>query len=93
VVRLFCDKFFDKFYCYFAEIAPSSNQGVWPFHKAECPEMLVCTPAFLSNFVRGPVIIQEELFQNIRVLVMDEVSRVLRVVFLIISFNEINFIL
>jgi hypothetical protein len=34
----------------------------------------VCTPAFLANFIRGPNILEEELFRSLRQLVLDEVS-------------------
>jgi superfamily II DNA/RNA helicase len=41
--------------------------------------VLVCTPAHLSSLVRGPIILDEGLFQHLRHLVLDEVSRLLPV--------------
>ncbi len=35
---------------------------------------MVCTPRHLSALVRGPVILDEGLFESLRHLVLDEVS-------------------
>lgn len=46
----------------------------WRCGPGEAPHFVICTPRYLSNFVRGPVIREEELFRNIHCLVLDEVS-------------------
>ncbi len=47
--------------------------GEWPYRRPVCPQIMVCTPAFLSSFLSGPVVLEEDLFRAIRVLVLDEV--------------------
>lgn len=37
------------------------------------PDFLVCTPGHLGQLIRGPAILDEELFANLRHLVLDEV--------------------
>ena len=47
----------------------------WPYSRSQVsPNIAVCTPAFLANFIRGPNILEEELFRSLRQLVLDEVS-------------------
>lgn len=47
----------------------------WPYSRSQSsPNIAVCTPAFLANFIRGPNILEEELFRSLRQLVLDEVS-------------------
>eukprot|EP00600_Ochromonadales_sp_CCMP1393_P000604 CAMPEP_0174983122 /NCGR_PEP_ID=MMETSP0004_2-20121128/16935_1 /TAXON_ID=420556 /ORGANISM="Ochromonas sp., Strain CCMP1393" /LENGTH=544 /DNA_ID=CAMNT_0016235273 /DNA_START=73 /DNA_END=1708 /DNA_ORIENTATION=+ len=41
------------------------------------PFLLICTPRYLANFVRGPTIFEPELFENIRSLVLDEADMLL----------------
>ena len=43
----------------------------WPLRK-DCPTILVCTPVIISNFVRGPIVKDEMLFDTIQHLVLDE---------------------
>lgn len=43
----------------------------WPLRK-DCPTILVCTPVIISNFVRGPIVKDEVLFNTIQHLVLDE---------------------
>lgn len=46
----------------------------WPYaHSRTSPHIAVCTPAFLANFIKGPNIIEENLFKNLRQVVFDEV--------------------
>ena len=46
----------------------------WPYaHSRTSPHIAVCTPAFLANFVKGPNVIEEDLFRNLRQIVLDEV--------------------
>ena len=46
----------------------------WPYaHSKTSPDIAVCTPAFLGNFVKGPNILEEELFGRLEKLVLDEV--------------------
>lgn len=51
--------------------------GSYSFGDAEAPAVVVCTPVHLSSLVRGPVILDEGLFQHLRHLVLDEVSSTL----------------
>ena len=44
----------------------------WPYKSGSCPNILVCTPVIISNFVRGPIVTDEELFNNIKHMVFDE---------------------
>ena len=47
----------------------------WPYaHSRTSPHIAICTPAFLANFIKGPNIKEEELFSNLRQLVLDEVN-------------------
>ena len=54
------------------------NQQVqyWPrFNENDpSPSIVVCTPAFLAHFIKGPNIQEVDLFRNVRHLVLDEVS-------------------
>ena len=46
----------------------------WPYaHSRTSPHIAVCTPAFLANFVKGPNIIEQDLFKNLKQIVLDEV--------------------
>ena len=47
----------------------------WPyFTEADpSPDIAICTPAFLSKFIKGPNIQDPDLFRSVRVLVLDEV--------------------
>ena len=48
--------------------------GKWPYaHSKTSPHIAVCTPAFLGNFIKGPNILEEELFGKLETLVLDEV--------------------
>lgn len=46
-------------------------------HGEDTPSLLICTPKYLSNFIRGPTIFEPELFQNIRHIVLDEADMLL----------------
>ena len=46
----------------------------WPYaHLRTSPQIAVCTPAFLANFVKGPNIIEQDLFKSLKQIVLDEV--------------------
>ena len=63
--------------CITAE-AMTSVTNAWPyFGRTSCPDVLICTPAVLGNFVRGPVIVEPELFRAVRHLVLDEADMLL----------------
>jgi superfamily II DNA/RNA helicase len=52
----------------------SGGNAVWPYHNIKSPDILISTPGYLAKFIRGPVILEEGLFESIRYLVLDEVS-------------------
>lgn len=41
------------------------------------PDILICTPSFLSKFIRGPNILDELMFESIEELVLDEADMLL----------------
>ena len=50
----------------------------WPYSRSQTsPNIAVCTPAFLANFIRGPNILEEDLFRSLRQLVFDEADMLL----------------
>jgi len=50
----------------------------WPHtHGDKTPSLLICTPKYLSNFIKGPTIFEPELFQSIRHVVLDEADMLL----------------
>ena len=50
----------------------------WPYSRSQTsPNIAVCTPAFLANFIRGPNILEEDLFRSLRQLVLDEADMLL----------------
>jgi superfamily II DNA/RNA helicase len=58
--------------------AMTTVSNVWPyFGRSRCPDVIVCTPAVVGNFVRGPVIVEPELFRSIKHLVLDEADMLL----------------
>ena len=58
--------------------AMTAVSNVWPyFGRSRCPDVIICTPAVLGNFVRGPVIVEPELFRSIKHLVLDEADMLL----------------
>ena len=56
-----------------------SFNGVWPYAAglSVCPHIIVCTPAYIGNYIRGPNILDEALFRNVRCVVLDEADMVL----------------
>lgn len=53
----------------------------WPYDDVSkddlskhCPDIVVCTPALIASFVRGPVLLKPKLFQATRVVILDEVE-------------------
>ena len=52
--------------------ACTSQLDMWPYRDADSPDILICTPAILSKFIRGPNILEEELFRCIKTVVFDE---------------------
>lgn len=57
--------------------AATSATGYWPYRVEESPNVLVCTPAFVGKFLRGPNILDEDLFRSIRHFVLDEADMLL----------------
>jgi superfamily II DNA/RNA helicase len=55
----------------------TSASGTWPYRMEESPNVLICTPSFMSKFVRGPSILEEDLFRSIRHFVLDEADMLL----------------
>lgn len=55
----------------------TSVTGYWPFQDEDCPHILICTPAYIGKFLRGPHILDEDLFRSIRHFVMDEADMLL----------------
>ena len=55
----------------------TSVTGYWPFEDDSCPHILICTPAFVGKFLRGPHVLDEDLFRSIRHCVMDEADMLL----------------
>jgi len=57
--------------------AATAFTGRWPFTHEAGPEILICTPNFLSRFVKGGHAIEPELFRTVRHLVLDEADMLL----------------
>lgn len=57
--------------------AATAATGNWPYRMETCPNMLICTPAFMGKFVRGPNILDEDLFRSVRHFVLDEADMLL----------------
>ena len=57
--------------------AVTAFTGRWPFHHENGPEILICTPTFLSRFVKGGHALDEQLFRSVRHLVLDEADMLL----------------
>lgn len=55
----------------------TSATGLWPFREDDCPHLLICTPAFIAKFLRGPHILDEDLFRAVRHVVLDEADMLL----------------
>jgi hypothetical protein len=49
----------------------------WPYNENTSPDILICSPAFLGKFLKGPVILDENLFRSIQHLVLDEADMLL----------------
>lgn len=49
----------------------------WPYNENNAPDILICSPAFLGKFLRGQVILQEDLFKSIQHIVLDEADMLL----------------
>jgi hypothetical protein len=52
----------------------------WPYEDIEkentsrhCPDIVICTPALIASFIKGPALLKPKLFQSTRVVVLDEV--------------------
>jgi superfamily II DNA/RNA helicase len=53
------------------------QQSSWFYRDADAPDILICTPAIISKFIRGPTIEEVELFKNVRHVVFDEADMLL----------------
>jgi len=57
--------------------------GHWPYSGApddpstHSPDILICTPAFLGSFIKGPKILEEDFFYAIKRCIMDEADMLL----------------
>lgn len=40
------------------------------------PKILICTPTYLTKFLKGPRILDATLFQNIKHIILDEVNNI-----------------
>lgn len=49
----------------------------WPYNENTSPDILICSPAFLGKFLKGPTILEESLFRSIQHLVLDEADMLL----------------
>jgi len=49
----------------------------WPYRDNNSPDIIICTPAFLAKFVKGPNILDPEIFKSVRHLVLDEADMLL----------------
>jgi len=49
----------------------------WQCSRGNSPSLLICTPRYLANFVRGPTVYEPELYRSIRHLVLDEADMLL----------------
>lgn len=49
----------------------------WPYNENTAPDILICSPAFLGKFLKGPTISEESLFRSIQHLVLDEADMLL----------------
>ena len=54
-----------------------SQEDIWPYRDGDSPEILICTPAILSKFIRGPTILEEELFRCVKTVTFDEADMLL----------------
>jgi superfamily II DNA/RNA helicase len=55
----------------------SDSSQYWPYQKGQSPTFLVCTPRFLCNFIKGPIIKDPDLFTAISHMVLDEADMLL----------------
>lgn len=57
----------------------SAFNGIWPYSAGDslAPNIAICTPTYLGNYIRGPRIIDEELFERVTCLVVDEADMIL----------------
>lgn len=65
---------------YSAEVAIDEETfvtGEWPYRRTRSPDILICTPAYMASFVRGPMVVEEDLYRSVRVLVLDEADMLL----------------
>ncbi len=53
------------------------QQDSWFYRDADAPDILICTPAIISKFIRGPNIQEEELFRCVKHVVFDEADMLL----------------
>jgi hypothetical protein len=54
----------------------ASAGGQYSFGDPSAPAIVVCTPRHFAELVRGPVIMQESLFESVEHVVLDEVPAV-----------------
>lgn len=57
--------------------AVTSVSDRWPFSHDNVPDILICTPVFLSKFVRAQHATEPDLFRAVRHLVLDEADMLL----------------
>lgn len=55
----------------------TTQQGSWFYRDADAPDILICTPAIISKFIRGPTIEEPELFKTAKHVVFDEADMLL----------------
>jgi len=56
----------------------SGTTSDWPFYgRNHSPDIVVATPAFMANFVKGPAILDEDLFRLVKCIVLDEADMLL----------------
>lgn len=51
--------------------------GEWPYRRTRSPDILICTPAFMASFVRGPMVLEEDLYRSVKTIVLDEADMLL----------------
>lgn len=75
--------FFLNHLLYILETVTLVNK-IWPYNnKQPSPDIVICTPALLTSFLRGPHILNIDIFINLRTLVLDEVISIINNIYYI----------
>ena len=53
------------------------QQDAWFYRDADAPDILICTPAIISKFIKGPHVEDEGVFRHVKHVVFDEADMLL----------------